>query len=289
MSDLSRARCSSLACAPALWLLLPSLCRYSRTTSSSAPSCCCCCCDSSHSHLVASCACIICRSEDAEFRASATAQRREEMKRRADERAAAAEAEAAAAREAAAAARRGEREAQLAELGQLALQAQVKQLELACAKRLARRQKLLAFCVTAAQPPLYWAPREPCDETAAASTAAAAAFDAWRTEQLQQLEEEKAALEQRAAEKRAAAVARGGRATAVAAAAGDGEADAPGSDGEESGSEEACLGVDEQPHDAADGECLAPSIACLHPIAPYPLHRRRLLLSSSHCCLPCRC
>jgi hypothetical protein len=96
----------------------------------------------------------------------------------------------------------------------LLLQADIKALELACAKRIAYRQKLLGFCVTATQPPLYWLPREVSQESQAALEAAAAAFEDWKAQQLQQLEADKQELMERAAAKQEAAAqhaAAGGR------------------------------------------------------------------------------
>jgi hypothetical protein len=84
-------------------------------------------------------------------------------------------------------------------------QADIKAVELACAKRIAYRQKLLGFCVTSTQPPLYWMPREATHETQAALEAAAAAFEDWKAQQLQQLESDKQELMERAAVKQEAA------------------------------------------------------------------------------------
>ncbi|KAF8071048.1 ADT2 [Scenedesmus sp. PABB004] len=146
------------------------------------------------------------QSEDAAFRTSAKAQSRAELQRRAEEKEAAEraalEAAEAARREADAAARRGEREDQLRRLMELTLKSDVKALEILYARRIARRSKLLPFCVTRAQPPLYWAPRAPCDESAALRQAHADSFEAWRQEQLTALEAEKAELAQRAVARR---------------------------------------------------------------------------------------
>lgn len=74
------------------------------------------------------------------------------------------------------------------------VQAKAKELEIRYAKIIQRRQKLLNFCVSKTQPPIYWLPREPSDELAAQSQDHAAIFEGWKQQQMQQLETEKAAL-----------------------------------------------------------------------------------------------
>eukprot|EP00879_Flechtneria_rotunda_P012623 GHRR01013181.1.p1 GENE.GHRR01013181.1~~GHRR01013181.1.p1 ORF type:complete len:481 (+),score=214.80 GHRR01013181.1:219-1661(+) len=145
------------------------------------------------------------KDEDAAFRSSTTAQKRQELERRAAEKA---EAEDRKRREEAAAARRQEKEAQISSLMDLNLQAEIKHLEIIFAKRIQYKQKLLGFCVTKTQPPLYWLPKQQSEECQALLQEHAAAFEEWKQQQIQQLEVDKAELAENAAVRRQQALTR---------------------------------------------------------------------------------
>jgi hypothetical protein len=90
----------------------------------------------------------------------------------------------------------------------LCLQAEIKALELRCARRIQHRQQLIGFCITTTQPALYWRPKETSKESLPLLQEADAAFESWKQQQLQELEAERAELVQAAAARREAALAR---------------------------------------------------------------------------------
>jgi hypothetical protein len=69
-----------------------------------------------------------------------------------------------------------------------------KRLELACARRLAQREREDLFLRTTAAPPIMWAPVEPCPETEAALAAQREESQQWRAQQLEALAADKARL-----------------------------------------------------------------------------------------------
>lgn len=179
------------------------------------------------------------QNDEQAFKKTDTAQRRADMERRAQERA---EAEAQRLKQEAAAAWREERENKLNALHDLNLQAEIKALQLQYAKRVQLRQQLTGFCVTNTHPQLYWLPKQTSKESVPLLEESQAAFEAWKEQQLQELEAERAELVQAAAAKREAALARlaARQPPGPDAAAGDGDGE-HGLDGSE---DEGAAGAD---------------------------------------------
>jgi hypothetical protein len=119
-------------------------------------------------------------------------------------------------------------------------QADIKSLELRVAKRIAHRQQLAGYCLTTAQPQLRWVPAKASAATDAQLQVAAAELEAWKQQQLEQLEQDKAALQAAAVARRESLLARmATRQAGGEGANGDGGVGAAGSGDDEVGEDAA--------------------------------------------------
>lgn len=171
-------------------------------------------------------------------------------------------------------------------------------MEIRYAKHIQRKQKLLVFCVTKSQPPIYWLPRAADEQTEALLQEHAASFEEWKQQQLQQLEADKAELAAKIAARKEASAAyasRGGRQQGDGVAEQDTEdvgleeGDVDGADvGDQQGLQNEAAELDDQAQVELDGKCATrnswsmPTACCVGLSVLLAVHKR-----FSHPCMSC--
>lgn len=135
------------------------------------------------------------KQEDAQFRGSQVAQRRQEMQAKAEQRAAEA---ARTAREGVRADVQAKRLTEISRKREINLRADMKIIELVYAQKVKHHVHNCAFFLrTSTSPPVFWLPSKPNDLTRALADRQQQELEEWKAAQLEQMEAERGAVEER--------------------------------------------------------------------------------------------